>query len=285
MPCMKTALAALAIALLPPAALAHQDGRPHAEATYIANSGVMVSQGDVKIMFDPLFTQDFSTYQTAPDTIRAALFAGAAPYDDITAIFISHTHADHFSASDAITYLRLNANTRLVGPQQMMDRMEPLANYKEVAGRVLAVDLEAGDPAQSVTLGDLIAEAVRIPHGGGARTADIQNIVWRVTLPATEALPAQTVMHLGDADPVRALFTPHAAHWQLRRTGTAFPPYWFYMMAEGRTILADDINTANSIGVHIPAEMPKGLAESGLAIFHEPGETRVLSPLEQTGQE
>ena len=72
------------------------------DVMYLANEGVMVSRGDTRILFDPLFNESFGQYQLVPDTMRAAILAGEAPFDGIDAVFISHYHDDHFSVPDML---------------------------------------------------------------------------------------------------------------------------------------------------------------------------------------
>jgi len=85
-----------------------------------------------------------------------------------------------------------------------------------------------------------------------------------------------TVMHMGDADPRRQHFIPHKAHWAEKRTDSAFPPYWFLTSSQGRNILSDDMNVANSIGIHVPLKVPADLKESGQDYFSVGGETREI---------
>ena len=62
---------------------------------YLGNEGVMVSQGDTRVLFDPLFNNSFGQYQLVPDNVRESIFAGAPPFDGVDAGFISHHHDDH----------------------------------------------------------------------------------------------------------------------------------------------------------------------------------------------
>lgn len=64
-------------------------------AQYMANEGLMVVHGDTKVIFDPLFRNDYGQYLLLPPEMEAALFAGEAPFDGVDAIFISHHHGDH----------------------------------------------------------------------------------------------------------------------------------------------------------------------------------------------
>ena len=82
------------------------------EAFYMANEGVMVTDGDTKILFDPLYPESYGQYLLVPEQMREALFAGEAPFEDVDAIFVSHFHGDHFSAEDVpVSYTHLTLPT------------------------------------------------------------------------------------------------------------------------------------------------------------------------------
>jgi hypothetical protein len=57
---------------------------------------------------------------------------------------------------------------------------------------------------------------VRIPHAGWPGRADIENLVFRVTLKSQSE--SVTVMHMGDADDNHYL--PYKSHWQKRISDT-----------------------------------------------------------------
>ena len=75
---------------------------PDSTLQYLANEGVAVFHEDTTLLFDPLFSNDYGVYALVPDSTRAALFAGAAPFEHITAVFVSHYHGDHFDPADML---------------------------------------------------------------------------------------------------------------------------------------------------------------------------------------
>ena len=92
-------------------------------AHYMANEGLMVEHGDTKILFDPLFRNDYGQYMLLPEDMEEALFAGATPYDGIDAVFVSHHHGDHFSPVDMVRLLRERPGIRLYAPNQAIIAM------------------------------------------------------------------------------------------------------------------------------------------------------------------
>lgn len=250
---------------------AHAHPMDPTQSTYLGNEGIMVSDGHSTILFDPLYPNGFGTYQMVPEETRQAIMAGAAPFNAVDAIFISHMHPDHFSVDEVILYLEQHEQVRLYAPSQAVDWMRQETGNEAIFERVIAVPLERLDAPLTYQEGDLVIDVVRIPHAGWPNRAEVSNLVWRVTLP-----DGVTVMHLGDADPDDAHFAAHADHWTATRTDAAYPPYWFFVMGDGPQIVDSRLNAATATGIHVPIELPPELFVSGRDFLHKPGETRSL---------
>jgi len=238
-------------------------------ANYLGNEGIMVSHKDTKILFDPFFHNSYNTYQLVPEDIRRSLFSGIAPYDNISAIFISHAHGDHFSSSDIVKFLRTFPDTQLIAPNQAIDLLLDMEKATDLSARMHAISLEYKDPPITKTLGNVKFDAVQIPHAGWpqAERAAISNLLFRVTL--NESI---TVVHMGDADPNDVHFKPLIKHWEKQSTNTAFPPYWFMTSDNGQLILKQRIKAKENIGVHVPVAVPQELINTGEKYFFKPGQ-------------
>lgn len=250
-----------------------------ADVQYLANEGVMVSYQDSKILFDPLFDNSYNTYQMVPEATRSAILAGTAPFDMVDAVFISHYHGDHFSASGLLELLRRQTALRLYAPMQAVTAMREVASTadEDSFARVTGLDLMYGDSPIQIKTDDITIDAVHIPHSGWptART-DVQNIAFRVTL-AGES----TIVHLGDSDAKLVHFAGDEDYWAEIETDLALPPYWFFLSRDGNEILEDQIGAEQAIGIHAPdsfrnsAEIPADLR--GYDFFINPGERRQIS--------
>ncbi|WP_299079784.1 MBL fold metallo-hydrolase [uncultured Paraglaciecola sp.] len=245
-----------------------------ASATYVANEAVLIVNGNQKVLFDPFFHRDFGTYQLVPKETRQAIFDARPPFDNLDAIVISHAHDDHFSAEDVLKYLLKHSKTKLVAPQQAVNAIRLLNGAKAIESQLVSVNLVFDQPPQTLKVADLLIEAVRIPHAGWPARAEVENIVFRVTL--KEQDNQVTVMHLGDADPDDEHYIKYKDHWHKRISNTAFPPYWFYLSAEGNDILSDILNVKQSVGIHVPTQVPNSLKSSGKDYFSRPGEKRII---------
>lgn len=250
--------------------LAHQ-----ASITYVANEAVLITNGNKKVLFDPFFHQAFGTYQLVPKETKQAIFNGIPPYDNLTAIIISHAHGDHFAADEVLKYLHKFPNTQLIAPQQAVTELIALADSKPILPQVFSVAMAFNQAPKNLEVAGLLIDAVRIPHAGWPGRAGIENLVFRVTL--TNQDISVTVMHMGDADPSDDHYLPYKDHWQKRISDTALPPYWFYSSAEGRDILTDILNVKKSIGIHVPIKIPSLLKSSGQDYFSKPGEIRKVN--------
>lgn len=268
---------AIAASLLVGAPAGAHDQKPaEPYARYIANEGVLVVDGDTKILFDPLFHDSYGQYRLPSAADRAAMMAGAPPFDGVDLVFVSHAHGDHFDAADLNAYLAANRGAILVAPAQAVAQLRSAAGWDDaLAARIRNIRLALGDPPAELSLNGVDISATRIPHAGWPNRAEVENLVYRVSLSA-----AATVMHLGDADANDGHYAPYAAHWAQRETHMGFPPYWFFGSTEGLAILKDRLRMKRAVGVHVPARVPSGLAaareQTGVDFFAEPGEIRTI---------
>lgn len=238
---------------------------------YLGNEGLMVQSGKTKVLFDPFFHNSYGSYTLVPELMREAIFNNKAPYDNITALFISHAHGDHFDETDVISYLLKNKQVNLVAPHQAVKTLEPLEGFEDIKNRITSIELKKGDPAISISVANIDVEAVRIPHAGWPQRADIANIVYRVKMNDDIV-----VMHMGDADPDKSHFAQHKNFWPKNISDVAFPPYWFSLSASGKELLENVINAEKTIGVHVPTKVPTSLIASGGDYFTTPGEEREI---------
>ena len=243
-----------------------------ATVRHIGNAGLLIVSGQTKVLFDPLYANGYNNYHLVPADVKRAVIAGAEPYDNIDAVLISHAHGDHFDAADLIAFHAGNPDALIIAPTQAIEAMEATGEVPEtMARRFVPMGLDYGQDPLKVAFEGLQVEAVRIPHAGGPARRALENLVYRVTLDG-----AATVMHMGDADPALEHFTPYETHWQAQTTGTAFPPYWFFLSAEGTQIVDQVLNVQETIGVHVPMRIPDDLVASGRNFFADPGGVRTL---------
>lgn len=249
----------------------HPPDSEEGTATYLANEAVMITVGDTKLLFDPIYDNVYGSFMQIPDDMRAAMIAGDAPFDDIDAVFVTHAHGDHFAADEMADYLAAHRDVQFFAPTQAVDMMRELEGFDEtILDQVSEITLEEGDDLAVLSEGELTVEAVMIPHLGGEQMADIDNAIYRVTI------GDYTVMHLGDANADDAHFEPYDDHWQARETGIVFPHFAYFLIPGGEEILFTRLNAREAVGVHVPVNIPPPLEGVEADYFHEAGETRAI---------
>jgi L-ascorbate metabolism protein UlaG (beta-lactamase superfamily) len=243
-------------------------------AKYLANAGVLITQGETKIVFDPLFDNNYDFYELVPKDIEQALFDGRPPFDGVDAIFVSHHHGDHFSPVRMAQLLQAHPDLQLFGPSQAIDAMPVDKTDPDLRNRMHSVSLDM-DSQFSMVVGDIEVSAIRIRHSGWPdRHAEIDNIAFRVSLD-----DKATVLHMGDAHTDPKMFDRRADYWAERHMHLAMPPYWYFMSSGGKKILEDHVRADVTVGVHVPANIPDTPSLypdelRGRLLFSVPGEEK-----------
>lgn len=268
---IRASLAMLGTVFMASTACAHPPEGDEGTATYLANEAIMITVGETKLLFDPIYDNLYGQFQPIPEDMRAAMIAGDAPFDGIDAVFVTHAHGDHFAAGEMADYLAAHRDVAFYAPTQAVDMMRALEDFDEtILDQVTEITLSEGDDLAVLSEGDLTVEAVMIPHLGGEQMADIDNAIYRVTV------DGYTVMHLGDANADDAHFEPYDAHWQARETGIVFPHFAYFIIPGGTEILYQRLNAREAVGFHVPVNIPPPLQGTEEDYFHEPGETRSI---------
>lgn len=243
--------------------------------TAILNAGVEADlgagEGRVKFLFDPLYDNHFGSLAEMDDALAEAIISGAAPYDRVDAVFVSHAHGDHFSAQYLNQMMAAQPGLTVIAPKQAADAMRTHALWQEgFAARLTAVELENGAPAQRLSIAGAEVEAIRTPHAGWPeRHSQTHNLTYRISVddPATGT---RRVMHMGDADPDPAHFAPYESFFAEARSGVAIVPFWFLRAQDNDPLFNQTLNVQQPVGVHVPVLTPQWV--EGRTIFTRPGQ-------------
>jgi len=241
---------------------------------YLGNEALLVESTSTKILFDPFFHNNLGIYQLVPEDIKQHIYTGTPPFDQINAIFLSHAHRDHFDVKEMVTYLQKFPHVTFFASKQAIEQVKAFVKSNKITlepSQLHAISLSFGDDVWQKTLDDIEIGAVRIPHAGWPSRADVENLVFSITLDS-----GITVMHMGDADPNDDHYLAYKNYWLGKQIDVNFPPYWFFFSAEGRDILTDIIGAKRNIGIHVPMKLPSMLSRGAYQYFHNPGEKFTL---------
>jgi len=113
--------------------------------TYVANSGVLVMSGDSKVLIDALFDRPNPDYRAPAPEVLDKIMKGAAPFDGVDLVLVTHDHPDHFDAGVAVRYLEALPGPVLMAPADAVAEMrKAAADWTKIEPRVVSLDLKVG---------------------------------------------------------------------------------------------------------------------------------------------
>jgi len=134
--------------------------------TYIANCGVLVSSGDLKVLVDALFDKPNPEYRAPTPDVLDKILMGEPPYDGVDIVLVTHNHPDHFDAALAVRYLEARADPVLLAPSDAVEAMRNAAgDWTSIAPRVVPLDIKVGDRNDRVQ-GRIPITVFRTLHSG-----------------------------------------------------------------------------------------------------------------------
>jgi L-ascorbate metabolism protein UlaG (beta-lactamase superfamily) len=220
--------------------------------TYVANAGVLFETDEQKFLFDAPIREGIPPYATATAEQRRSLETAAAPFDNVTAILITHWHEDHLSAEAVASHLRNSPSTRLVSSEEVVQRVRTVTGPAVPAAQFGAVTPAPGTSERAAGSG-VPVHVLRIRHNPARRLPE-QHVGFVVE-------GCRTVLHTGDADPVADNFSLLRS---LPQIDTALLPFWYVMSDSNRRFVASSIGPRRILGIHLPptevAEMTKRLS-------------------------
>jgi L-ascorbate metabolism protein UlaG (beta-lactamase superfamily)/precorrin-6B methylase 2 len=136
------------------------------QLTSIANCGVLVSTGDSKVLIDALFDKPNPEYRAPAVEVLDKIMKGAAPFDGVDLVLVTHNHPDHFDARLAVRYLETLPEPLLLAPADAVEEMrKTAADWKKIEARVVSLDIKVGQKDKRELKG-ISVTALRTLHSG-----------------------------------------------------------------------------------------------------------------------
>lgn len=217
--------------------LAPRDG---VEITFLANEGVLISDGTRSVLIDALFERYGPEFATPHDSIQDALASARGAFSNVDVVLVTHRHGDHFHPAPVLSHLRANPRATLVTSNQVADS---LMSERVIAGvRVLRGTMKPGERRHQ-TVNGVSIELLGVPHGGLRRNRlGVEHLAFIVEL------GGRRVLHLGDAG-----LEEEEDFRQFRldtaRIDVALVPAW--LLADGNAILDKWIKAKHVVAFHL----------------------------------
>jgi L-ascorbate metabolism protein UlaG (beta-lactamase superfamily) len=214
---------------------------PGVRVTYLANEGVLVEGGGVRILIDALFRDSMDPYERHSRDVQEQLETGEKPFDGVTLALATHFHLDHWDAGAITRFLRKNPSA-LFASTEHGTAMMPY----DVRERARSLWPASGGTS-SLDVAGVKVVAIPLTH----RTT--QNLGYRVEV------GGRTLAHLGDADPSDENFRALAATGPV---DLALVPYWWLLLPEGVSFLKATWKPGHVLAFHL------GSTEVGVVASH-----------------
>jgi L-ascorbate metabolism protein UlaG (beta-lactamase superfamily) len=138
--------------------------------SYVANEGVMLAFGETKILIDALFDRPHPDYRAPSPEVLSDIMKGAAPFDGVDLLLVTHNHPDHFDAGLAERYLEAFPSCRMIAPADAAAALRKAsAAWDKLESRVVSIDLKLGEKTTRTVQGVPVT-AFRTLHSGELET-------------------------------------------------------------------------------------------------------------------
>lgn len=268
------------VALLTAAALGLGAPEPvELELLYLANEGFLLRSGETSVLIDAFVAEPYGPYAAVPEELRRKILAGEGPFADVDLALTSHRHRDHFQAEVAAEFVRARPAVPFLSSPQVVDDLRASLDDPELSGRLDARVPGAGESVRLEANG-VTVELLRLPHSGGARTADVQNLGHLLTVGGAR------ILHVGDAELGEEALERYALG--TRAIDLALVPYWWLVDAESLARVHARTGAKHLVAMHVPpeevAEVRARLArlDPALGLLEKPGASRTWK-LERPG--
>lgn len=249
--------------------------------TRLAASGVIIDDGETRIMIDGLVVEPYAIYGGLPPELAQQFSTASGIFADIDLALVSHKHHDHNQPEFACNFLKTSTRTRLVTSIQVIElvreRCRPLVR---TSSRVGAIEPGYADPVV-LPVNTAKVTVFILSHGTG-KYERLQNFGHLVDMGGVR------ILHIGDA-------AMDATDFEIAQVANldldvALIPFWFFQPGPGFGVVTEFMKARYQLAVQIPpgemAEVTEFLAENypEVRVLAQPGDSIVVSSRESASE-
>ena len=249
--------------------------------TRLANDGVIIDDGETRIMIDGFVVESYALYGGLPPLMAQEFATATGMFENIDMAFVSHKHHDHNQPEFTCNFLRASDGTRLITSVQVIDLVrERCRVLVKNSSQVGTIDPKFELP-MTLPVGTAQVTIVPLSHGTG-KYARIEN--WGHVV----EMGGVRVLHIGDAAMDVTDFEAAAA--ELMDLDVALIPLWYFQPGPGMEVVERFMDAPHKLVVQIPpdevVEATEFLATDypGAVVLPEPGDQIVISSAQPVSQ-
>jgi len=211
--------------------------------TQLANEGVIISDGETRIMIDGFVVEPYSVYGGLPADAALQFEQQSGAFADIDLALASHRHHDHNQPRFACAFMQGSTVTEFYSGSQVIGLMrEKCRQFMTTSPRVHEVSPQYEAP-ESFQAGGAKIRIFPLSHGT-RKYARIQNNGHLIEMGGL------TVLHVGDA----AMDATDYARAAIDKVDidVALIPFWYFQPGPGADVVEKYIDARFKIAVHIP---------------------------------
>lgn len=209
----------------------------------LANSGVILSDGQARVMVDGMVVEPYALYAGLPDDARSDFLHARGEFSGIDLAVVSHRHHEHSQPEFACQFLQASPATELYTSEQVIGLLREFCRDFIVGNpHIHTIDPQYGQPEVIEADG---ARVTVIPLSHGTRKyARLQHYAHLVELGGYK------VLHLGDAALDPAEF--ERSGMESYQADVALIPVRFFQPGPGAALIRKYMDAPLKIAVHIP---------------------------------
>lgn len=211
--------------------------------TFLANEGVLLSDGGRKVLIDALFGDYGPAFARPADSTQRQLEQARPPFDAVHVVLVTHRHGDHFGAREMALHLQSDPTATLVAPAQVIDSLQQYLPARQLPQARLRGTTVAEGTRRRETINGVTIDLLGIPHGGGRLRRQPEHLGYLVDI------GGRRILHLGDSGTDEDAFA--ALRLDTARIDIALLADWMVDGAEGRGLIARYIKPREIVAIHL----------------------------------
>ena len=212
------------------------------EILYVANSGILISSKDKKVLIDGIHATNVPPYFPVPPRYIEKMLAEQDPFDDISILFFTHHHTDHFDPDLTNDMLKQNQHMQLIGTSSVLNMLSTCENYDEAyASQIRPISLPRHKSLQ-MSLRSIPFEVTSLFHDGETYQS-VENFSYLIEI------KNKLILHVGDAQPSASNF--QSSDMTGKKVDVLIVPFPFIGLASGRQII-NSMDPQHVIVTHLP---------------------------------